>query len=90
MTEFQTGLPSIRQIQGFIKEATLVQMRLLTNELLTGRVRWQDQHCICLLDDTDNPIVIWRHAIAYIKPESGGGGSRAVASVESQAMNIFE
>ena len=90
MTEFQTGLPSIRQIQGFIKEATLVQMRLLTNELLTGRVRWQDQHCICLLDDTDNPIVISRHAIAYIKPETGGGGSRAVASVESQAMNIFQ
>lgn len=90
MTEFQTGLPSVRQIQGFIKQATLVQMRLLTNELLTGRVRWQDQHCICLLDDTDSPIVIWRHAIAYIKPESGSGGSRAVASVESQAMNIFE
>ena len=90
MTEFQTGLPSIRQIQGFIKEATLVQMRLVTNEFLTGRVRWQDQDCICLLDETDSPTVIWRHAIVYIKPESGGGGSRAVASVESQTVNIFQ
>lgn len=90
MTEFQTGLPSIRQIQRFIKEAALVQIRLVTNELLTGRVRWQDQHCICLLDETDNPIVISRHAIVYLKPESGGGGSRAVASVESQTANIFQ
>ncbi len=90
MTEFQTGLPSVRQIQRFIKEATLVQIKLVTNELLTGRVRWQDQHCICLHDDTDSPITIWYHAIAYIKPETGGGGSRAVASLNSDTLNIFE
>jgi host factor-I protein len=70
MAEFETGLPSVRQVQGFIKDGTQVELKLLTQDLLTGRLRWQDQQCLYLLTPDDQSIIIWRHAIAYVKPLS--------------------
>lgn len=67
MTELETGLPSVRQIQGFVKDGTQVELKLLTQDLLTGKIRWQDQHCICLLTQDDQSIIIWRQAIGYLK-----------------------
>ncbi|HBB31451.1 MAG TPA: RNA-binding protein hfq [Cyanobacteria bacterium UBA8803] len=82
MTEFQTGTPSTRQIQGFIKESTEVEIKLITNELLVGRVRWQDPDCICLLTQDDQSMIIWRHALVYIKPQNGGMGNRSLQVLE--------
>ncbi|HEY9635169.1 MAG TPA: RNA-binding protein hfq [Coleofasciculaceae cyanobacterium] len=70
MAEFETGLPSVRQVQGFIKDGTQVELKLLTQDLLTGRLRWQDQQCLYLLTPDDQSLIIWRHAIAYVKPLS--------------------
>ncbi|NJR50911.1 MAG: RNA-binding protein hfq [Leptolyngbyaceae cyanobacterium CSU_1_3] len=67
-TELETGLPSIRQVQTIIREEKGVEMKLVTGDLLTGKVRWQDTHCICLLDQYDQPIIVWRQAIVYLKP----------------------
>ncbi|MBE9129372.1 MULTISPECIES: Hfq-related RNA-binding protein [unclassified Coleofasciculus] len=90
MTEFQTGTPSVRQIQGFIKEATEVELKLITNDLLIGRIRWQDQDCLCFLDEADQPIIIWHHAIAYIKPKNGAGGNRSLQVFESHEVMSAE
>ncbi|HAG79779.1 MAG TPA: RNA-binding protein hfq [Cyanobacteria bacterium UBA11162] len=90
MTEFHTGLPSIRQLQGFIKEARQVEVKLMTNEVFTGTVRWQDQDCVCLLNENDQPIIIWRHALVYIKPQNGGGGSRALQVQEEHSVASFD
>lgn len=68
--ELDTGLPSIRQIQTIIREATEVEMKLVTGDLLTGKVHWQDPHCICLLDQYDQSMIIWRQAVVYVKPKS--------------------
>ncbi|MCU0570904.1 MAG: RNA-binding protein hfq [Oculatellaceae cyanobacterium Prado106] len=68
-TDLETGLPSIRQIQNLIRDEKEVEMKLLTNDLLTGKIRWQDQNCICMVDHYDQPTVIWRQAIAYMKPK---------------------
>lgn len=68
MTEFQTGLPSIRQTQGFIKEGTEVELKLLTGDLLTGKLRWQDKNCLCLMGEDEQLILVWFHAVAYLKP----------------------
>lgn len=65
--EFDTALPSIRQVQTLIKQASIVELKVLTGDLLTGRISWQDQNCLCLLDDNNQPTIIWRHAIAYLK-----------------------
>ena len=67
MTELQTGLPSVRQIQNFIKEGQEVELKLLTGDLLNGKLRWQDQNCICLSTPEEQQIIIWLQAIAYIK-----------------------
>ncbi|KAM3094663.1 Hfq-related RNA-binding protein [Phormidesmis sp. 146-35] len=68
-TELETGLPSIRQVQTIIREEKEVEMKLVTGDLLTGKVRWQDPHCICVLDQYDQPIIVWRQAIVYVKPK---------------------
>ncbi|MGG6294510.1 Hfq-related RNA-binding protein [Leptolyngbya sp. AN02str] len=68
-TELETGLPSVRQIQSTIREEKEVELKLITNDLLTGKIRWQDAHCLCLIDHYDQPTVVWRHAIVYLKPK---------------------
>jgi host factor-I protein len=68
--DLETGLPSTRQIQTLIKEAKEVEFKLITNDLLTGKVKWQDSYCICLHDHYDQPTVIWRQAIVYMKPKA--------------------
>jgi len=69
--DLETGLPSVRQVQTLTREETEIELKLLTGDLLTGKIRWQDPHCICLIDHYDQPTVIWRHAIAYLKPKQG-------------------
>ncbi len=68
MSEFNTGLPSVRQIQKFIKEKSTIQIILMTDKTLSGKILWQDNQSICLLDNNETKIIIWLQAIAYIKP----------------------
>jgi host factor-I protein len=66
-TEFDTALPSIRQVQTLIKEATVVELKLATGDLLIGRIGWQDRNCLCLLDENEQSTLVWWPAIAYLK-----------------------
>jgi host factor-I protein len=67
--ELDTGLPSTRQIQTIIREEKEIEMKLSTGDLLTGKVRWQDPHCICIMDHYDQPTIVWRQAIVFVKPK---------------------
>jgi host factor-I protein len=68
-TELETGLPSVRQLQTLIKENSEVEVKLATNDLLVGKLCWQDSHCLCLLDHYDQPTIIWKQAIVFLKPK---------------------
>jgi host factor-I protein len=68
-TELETGLPSTRLVQTFVKEGQRVELKLLTNDVLVGKLRWQDQNCICVQDESNQQTLVWRHAIAYVKPK---------------------
>jgi host factor-I protein len=70
MSEFENDLPSYRQIQTLIQEKREAELKLITDDLLVGKIRWQDQYCICILDHYDQPTMVWRHAIAYLKPKA--------------------
>jgi host factor-I protein len=70
ITDFDTSLPSIKQVQNLIKQTMPVEFKLLTGDVLTGRVLWQDAHCICIADENSQQTTIWKQAIAYIKPKS--------------------
>ncbi|MBD2313310.1 RNA chaperone Hfq [Desertifilum sp. FACHB-1129] len=69
MSEFETTLPSTRQVQTLIVEKTEVELKLVTDDLLVGKIRWQDDYCICLNDHYDQPTIVWRQAIVYLKPK---------------------
>ncbi|MBT9316960.1 Hfq-related RNA-binding protein [Leptothoe spongobia] len=65
-TEFDTGLPSIRQVQTFIRDQNTVEIKLLTGDVFTGIVVWQDIHAICLSIEGET-LLAMRAALAYIK-----------------------
>ncbi|MEX0270799.1 RNA-binding protein hfq [Leptolyngbyaceae cyanobacterium UHCC 1019] len=67
-TELETGLPSVRQIQNLIRDGNEVELKLVTGDLLAGKISWQDNHCISLTDQYDQPTIVWRQAIVYLKP----------------------
>jgi host factor-I protein len=67
-TELDTRLPSFRQVSGLIKESREVLVKLLTNDEFRGKVHWQDPECFYIVDQNNHPTLIWRQAIAYIKP----------------------
>ena len=69
-SDFDTALPSIVQVQTLIKQAIIVELKLLTGDLLTGKISWQDQNCLCIIDQSNNPITVWQHAVAYVKPKN--------------------
>jgi host factor-I protein len=82
MAEFETGMPSIRQIQHLIKEGQQVESKLMTGDLLMGQLLWQDSNCICLITQEGERMIIWRHAIAYIKPQEVTQSSRSLQVIE--------
>ena len=59
--------PSVRQMQGYIREKQNLEIKLLTGDLISGTLFWQDLDCICLQSEGKN-LTIWKQAIAYIKP----------------------
>lgn len=69
MAELETGLPSVRQIQNLIKDKQDVELKLITQDLLVGKIRWQDTDCLCLIDQYEQPTLVWRQAIVYLKPK---------------------
>ncbi len=70
MSEFDTGIPSIRQIQGYIKNQLEVELKVTTGDSLKGKVIWQDPECICLIDSQQQKTMVWRQGLVYIKPAS--------------------
>ncbi|HYW22039.1 MAG TPA: RNA-binding protein hfq [Nodularia sp. (in: cyanobacteria)] len=65
--QFDTSLPSIRQLQELIKQKGVIELKLITGDLLTGKVFWQDQNCVCIVDHHNQQTTIWKQAIAYYK-----------------------
>ncbi|AFY46158.1 hypothetical protein Nos7524_0236 [Nostoc sp. PCC 7524] len=71
ITDFDTSLPSIRQVQNLIKQAAALDFKLVTGDLIKGRILWQDPDCICVVDENSQQITIWKSAIAYFKSVNG-------------------
>ena len=70
MSEFDTSLPSIRQVQTLIADTQEVELKLTTDDLLVGKILWQDVNCICLVDQYEQKTLIWRQAMVYLKLKS--------------------
>lgn len=66
-TEFDTGLPSIRKLQGFIKDKQPIELKLVTGDVMTGQLFWQDAQYFCLIDGAEQQTLIARSAVVYFK-----------------------
>ncbi|MEL6493199.1 MAG: RNA-binding protein hfq [Cyanobacteria bacterium J06634_6] len=64
---FDTGLPSIRQIQNLIRDKKTVEVKLMTGDTLAGAVSWQDANAVCVKDASGQDTILMRGAIAYIQ-----------------------
>ena len=67
MTEFDTALPGIRQVQNYIKDEQEVEIKLVTDDLIVGKIIWQDVNSLCLVDHYNQQTLIWRQALVYLK-----------------------
>ncbi|NEQ31268.1 MAG: RNA-binding protein hfq [Leptolyngbya sp. SIO4C5] len=66
-TELETGLPSVHQFQSLIREKQAIEIKLVTSDVISGTLRWQDPHCLCVDGNEGQTLILWRHAIAYLK-----------------------
>lgn len=69
-TELDTGLPSVRLIQSLIRDKREVEIKLLTDDLIVGQVAWQDPNYLCIMDHYNQQTLVFRPAIAFIKPKA--------------------
>jgi host factor-I protein len=81
-TDFNTSLPSIRQVQNWIKQKPMVEFKLITGDLITGQVFWQDHNCVCIVDSNNEQIIVWKVAIVYMKSRSEAVLERALVPQE--------
>lgn len=65
--ELDTGLPSTRLIQALLRDKKPLEVKLTTGDTFSGVLRWQDPLCM-YLDVEGQTVMLWRSAIAYIKP----------------------
>jgi host factor-I protein len=66
--QFDTSLPSVRQLQKCIKDKISVEFKLITGDSITGQIFWQDHNCISIFDSNNQQITVWKQGIVYIKP----------------------
>ncbi len=68
MPELDINQPSTRQIQQLIKEKSKLELKLVTGDILSGELFWQDADYFCLTDNDSNKVIISKLAVAYLKP----------------------
>jgi host factor-I protein len=70
MTEFDTSLPGTKQVQNYIKDKQEVELKLITDDLVVGKILWQDANCLCVVDHYNQQTLIWRQALVFLKPKA--------------------
>jgi host factor-I protein len=68
MPELDINQPSTRQIQQLIKEKTKLEIKLLTGDVFSGELFWQDADYFCLTDSKSDRMIINKSAVVYLKP----------------------
>lgn len=68
MPELDINQPSTRQIQQLIKDKTKLEIKLVTGDVLSGELFWQDADYFCLTPADQGKVIIGKLAVAYIKP----------------------
>jgi len=70
MSEFDTALPGVIQVQNYIKNKQEVELKLVTDDLVVGKIMWQDADSVCVVDHYNQQTIIWRQALVFLKPKA--------------------
>lgn len=70
MTEFDTALPGVVQVQNYIKDKQEVEIKLITDDLMVGKIIWQDPNTLCIMDHYNQQTLVWRQALVYLKAKA--------------------
>jgi host factor-I protein len=68
MPELDINQPSTRQLQQLIKEKNKIEIKLLTGDVFSGEMFWQDPDYFCLNQADGGKYIICKTSVAYIKP----------------------
>jgi host factor-I protein len=68
MPELDINQPSTRQIQQLIKDKSRLEIKLVTSDVLSGELFWQDTDYFCLTQADGSKVIVGKSAVAYIKP----------------------
>ncbi|MGB3652974.1 MAG: RNA-binding protein hfq, partial [Rivularia sp. (in: cyanobacteria)] len=71
LTQFDTSRPSIKQVQRLIQENTQIELKLITGDVIAGKVLWQDLQCFCIMSEYNQKTTVWKQAIAFLKIGNG-------------------
>lgn len=88
----ELGTPSLRQLQSFIREKQEVELKLLTGDLLSGQLFWQDPDCLCLRAPNGSLTTVWKQSLAYLRPigelkQPGSYASQTASDEEATMVN---
>ena len=72
MSQFDPGLPSVKQVQSYIQEKREVEIKLSTDDLLVCRILQLNFNCLYLVDQYDKPTLFWQHYLVYLRPKAQG------------------
>jgi host factor-I protein len=67
--ELETGLPSIRLLQNYLRDKRTVEVQLVTGDTVRGILSWQDPNCLCITVEGE-PMLVWRSALVSLKAVS--------------------
>lgn len=70
MSEFDTALPGVKQVQSYIKNEQEVELKLITDDLVVGKIIWQDADALCIIDHYNQQTLVWRQALVFLKPKA--------------------
>jgi host factor-I protein len=68
VSELDLNSPSTRLFQRLIRDQITVHLKTQAGEAFSGKLRWQDSDCLCLVCDKGE-LIFWRTSLAYLKTE---------------------
>ena len=62
--------PSKTQIKEYIMSKTVLEIKLINGETITGKIEWRDESAMLVSGEDDRKFTVFNSAIIYICPKN--------------------
>lgn len=66
MPDLDLSIPSTRFFQKLIREQSTIRLKTRGGDIFSGKLRWQDQECLCLVT-AEGEVIFWRSSLTYVQ-----------------------